>query len=193
MHTKDNLILVGIISSVHGIQGCVAIKSFTSPITNILKMDLVNAFSKMDKSSLATYAAALRKLRDCFNTAFSESNVKQGWEIAGLWPLDDQKILERCTTWGMLEKEQQEAIVKSISCSSSATSSCCCPSRAWDSVGYLRSPAAGSCSSSSSAPSSPSDNLSPREHGIGEHCSCEHSSNRFTDIFVLLQGAIKYE
>ncbi len=46
MHTKDNLILVGIISSVHGIQGCVAIKSFTSPITNILKLDLVNAFNE---------------------------------------------------------------------------------------------------------------------------------------------------
>lgn len=46
MDTKDNLILVGIISSVHGIQGCVTIKSFTSPITNILTMDLVNALNE---------------------------------------------------------------------------------------------------------------------------------------------------
>lgn len=43
LNTKESMILAGVISSAHGIQGCVIIKSFTSPATNILKMNLVNA------------------------------------------------------------------------------------------------------------------------------------------------------
>ncbi len=46
MSTKEDLILVGIIASSHGIKGCVCIKSFTKPATNIIKMKVVNALKE---------------------------------------------------------------------------------------------------------------------------------------------------
>ena len=46
MSTKDDLILVGIIASSHGVKGLVCIKSFTNPATNIIKMKLVNALKE---------------------------------------------------------------------------------------------------------------------------------------------------
>lgn len=42
MVNSDKLILIGIISSAHGVQGEVIIKSFTDPITNILKLAIIN-------------------------------------------------------------------------------------------------------------------------------------------------------
>lgn len=39
---KEDLILVGVVSSAHGIKGNVMIKSFTSPISNIKNLDLLD-------------------------------------------------------------------------------------------------------------------------------------------------------
>ncbi|WP_347938673.1 ribosome maturation factor RimM [Rickettsia oklahomensis] len=43
MHSLENLILVGVIKSCHGIKGHVILKSFTVPNTKILERNLVNA------------------------------------------------------------------------------------------------------------------------------------------------------
>ena len=41
--TKDpKLILVGVISSAHGIKGNIIVKSYTDPIDNILKLKLLD-------------------------------------------------------------------------------------------------------------------------------------------------------
>ncbi len=43
---KEDLIFVGVVSSVHGVQGNVYVKSFTTPNTNIIKMNLVDELGK---------------------------------------------------------------------------------------------------------------------------------------------------
>jgi 16S rRNA processing protein RimM len=43
---KKDLIFVGVVSSVHGVQGNVYVKSFTMPNTNIIKMNLVDELGK---------------------------------------------------------------------------------------------------------------------------------------------------
>lgn len=43
---KEDLIFVGVVSSVHGVQGNVYVKSFTMPNTNIIKMNLVDELGK---------------------------------------------------------------------------------------------------------------------------------------------------
>ncbi|MFU7501622.1 MAG: ribosome maturation factor RimM [Candidatus Tisiphia sp.] len=46
MSIKKDLIFVGVVSSVHGVQGNVYVKSFTMPNTNIIKMNLVDELGK---------------------------------------------------------------------------------------------------------------------------------------------------
>ncbi len=43
---KKDLIFVGVVSSAHGMQGNVYVKSFTMPNTNIIKMNLVDELGK---------------------------------------------------------------------------------------------------------------------------------------------------
>ncbi|WP_032139596.1 ribosome maturation factor RimM [Rickettsia tamurae] len=46
MNSLENLILVGVIKSCHGIKGHVILKSFTDPTTKILERNLVNESGK---------------------------------------------------------------------------------------------------------------------------------------------------
>lgn len=46
MNSLENLILVGVIKSCHGIKGHIILKSFTEPATKILERNLVNEFGE---------------------------------------------------------------------------------------------------------------------------------------------------
>eukprot|EP00047_Mylnosiga_fluctuans_P023836 m.147004 g.147004 ORF g.147004 m.147004 type:complete len:369 (+) comp9700_c0_seq22:741-1847(+) len=71
-------------------------------------------FKDMDPASCRVFSNALSKLGSVIAQAFSEKNIREGWSIAGLWPLDTQVILARCTLWPLASEEQQSAIKAAI-------------------------------------------------------------------------------
>jgi hypothetical protein len=45
-----------------------------------------------------------------FDKAFTPHNIKKGWAISGLWPLDTDRMLRQCTGWLDLNAAQASAI-----------------------------------------------------------------------------------
>ena len=76
MTKNDDLILVGVISSAHGIKGDVLIKSYTTPESNLLKLPIIdkdNVAIKLKKIRINTKNELICHLDSCRDRNTAES------------------------------------------------------------------------------------------------------------------------
>lgn len=65
-------------------------------------------------ASARTYTRFLSRLQDLLSKSFTSVHIKMGWQRAGVWPKNDEKILCRCTTFKYLQNEQAAAVMAAI-------------------------------------------------------------------------------
>lgn len=69
---------------------------------------------RLSGPSARTYTRFLSRLPDLLSKAFTSVYIKQGWKRAGIYPLNTAAIMQRCTTWHLLNSWQADAILASI-------------------------------------------------------------------------------
>lgn len=69
---------------------------------------------KLEAASARTFSDLLGRLPDILSRAFTSPNIKDGWQTAGVYPVDIEKIMFRCTTWKAFSNEQGQAILSAI-------------------------------------------------------------------------------
>lgn len=68
----------------------------------------------LELASARTYTEFLSRLPDLLSKSFTSPSIKNGWSRAGVWPINKEIIMQRCTTWKHLKNEQAEAILGAI-------------------------------------------------------------------------------
>jgi hypothetical protein len=81
--------------------------AYHDEVESLLEVNLSGA-------SARTYTRFLSRLPDLLSKAFTSVNIKKGWKRAGIYPLDAVAIMQRCTTWHLLNSCQADAILASI-------------------------------------------------------------------------------
>jgi hypothetical protein len=67
---------------------------------------------QVEPASRKTFMLFLTHLPDLLSAAFTVPHVTDGWRKTGYSPFSTEKILSRCTTWGMMTPTQQEALMQ---------------------------------------------------------------------------------
>ena len=68
----------------------------------------------LGSTSRRTYKKFLGALPEYLAKAFNVGNIKEGWRLSGLYPLDFGRIMTRCGSWGKLHPEQSIAIFEAL-------------------------------------------------------------------------------
>lgn len=68
----------------------------------------------LDPKSRNLYCNFLDMLPQIISQAFTEHNIRQGWEVAGIWPFNATKMLGQCPTLRKLKPAQVNAFLAAI-------------------------------------------------------------------------------
>ena len=91
-------------------------RSFEKSAEEPAFMELVRQVLKpMDTKARALYSEALAALPELLLSAFSSRNIRQGWEIAGIYPFSAQTILKQSPADEDLTAAQEEALLRAVS------------------------------------------------------------------------------
>ena len=65
----------------------------------------------LDAPSRRTYANFLVRLPDLLGQAFTQAKIAASWEQTGYAPFDQQRCVERCTTWPSMTSMEANAVL----------------------------------------------------------------------------------
>ena len=80
----------------------------------LLDKQLDDVLRVIPSASRKVFKLLLGNINHILARAFSMHNIEQGWQMAGYKPFDQQRILERCTTWNELDIRQSSAVIKAL-------------------------------------------------------------------------------
>lgn len=78
------------------------------------RKQLSNLLAPIPPASRKTFLAFLEQLPYIVSKACNMHNLRKGWELAGLWPFDSDKVFARTAAWSKLSTKQQFGIRRNL-------------------------------------------------------------------------------
>jgi hypothetical protein len=79
-----------------------------------VRFHLHDVLKDMEKASKDAFMTFFEQWKTIVSLAFTDRNIASGWRASGLFPLDYNVMLQRCTSWGSLSHSESTAIISRL-------------------------------------------------------------------------------